>query len=274
MTVSLVAGMAGALWAQTPGVDRFTVPLSDPARPGTVKVSLIAGNISVKGYAGKEVIVEARARDEEESHREERPKSQGLKRIPNLTTGLTVEEEDNVITISTGAIQRPVDVILQVPLRTSLRLKSVNDGDITVEQVQGEIEVSNINGSVTLQQVSGSVVANAHNEDLKVTLTSVEPNKAMSFTSFNGDVDVTLPADVKATLAMKSDQGEIFSDFDIKIEAAAGKPVTETVKEKGARFRVQMDKTVRGTINGGGPEFQFKTFNGGIYIRKAAASPK
>jgi hypothetical protein len=270
----LIAGTVVALWAQTPGVDRFTVPLSDPARPATVKVSLIAGDINVKGYAGKEVIVEARARNEEESHRESKPETQGLKRIPNMTTGLTVEEEDNIITISTGAIQRPVDVTLQVPLRTSLRLKSVNDGDIKVEQVQGEIEVGNINGSVTLQQVSGSVVANAHNEDLKVTLTSVEPNKAMSFTSFNGDVDVTLPADVKATLAMKSDQGEIFSDFDIKIEAAAGKPVTETVKEKGARFRVQMDKTVRGTINGGGPEFQFKTFNGGIYIRKAAASPK
>jgi hypothetical protein len=32
---------------------------------------------------------------------------------------------------------------------------------------------------------------------------------------------------------------------------------------------VKMDKTVRGTINGGGPEMQFTNFNGEIYIRKA-----
>jgi hypothetical protein len=30
-----------------------------------------------------------------------------------------------------------------------------------------------------------------------------------------------------------------------------------------------VDKTVRGKINGGGPEIQFKDFNGNIYIRKA-----
>jgi len=32
---------------------------------------------------------------------------------------------------------------------------------------------------------------------------------------------------------------------------------------------VRIDKTVRGAINGGGPEYQFKNFNGNIYIRKA-----
>jgi DUF4097 and DUF4098 domain-containing protein YvlB len=31
-----------------------------------------------------------------------------------------------------------------------------------------------------------------------------------------------------------------------------------------------MDSTMKGTINGGGPEIQFKTFNGNIYIRKSS----
>jgi hypothetical protein len=30
-----------------------------------------------------------------------------------------------------------------------------------------------------------------------------------------------------------------------------------------------VDKTIYGTINGGGPEIQFSNFNGPIYIRKA-----
>ena len=35
----------------------------------------------------------------------------------------------------------------------------------------------------------------------------------MSFSSLNGTVDVTLPSDVKAKLMMKTNNGEIWSDF-------------------------------------------------------------
>src|SRR5207247_3028767 len=51
---------------QTPsGADRVSVNLSDPARPALVKASLVNGGITIKGYDGKEVVVEARARNRE-----------------------------------------------------------------------------------------------------------------------------------------------------------------------------------------------------------------
>jgi hypothetical protein len=31
---------------------------------------------------------------------------------------------------------------------------------------------------------------------------------------------------------------------------------------------LRFDRALRGTINGGGPEYQFTTFNGQIYLRK------
>ena len=43
----------------------------------------------------------------------------------------------------------------------------------------------------------------------------------------------------------------------------------EDDRGKGGKYRVKVDKTVKGTINGGGQEMQFKNFNGNIYIRKA-----
>jgi hypothetical protein len=39
----------------------------------------------------------------------------------------------------------------------------------------------------------------------------------------------------------------------------------------GGKYRVKIDKAVHGTINGGGPEFQFTNFQGQIYSRKAGA---
>jgi hypothetical protein len=47
--------------------------------------------------------------------------------------------------------------------------------------------------------------------------------------------------------------------------------VVEDGRSQGGKYRVKVDKTVHGKINGGGPEIQFKDFNGNIYIRKAGA---
>ena len=112
------------------------------------------------------------------------------------------------------------------------------------------------------------MVAHALNGDVKVTMAAVEPNKPMSFTSLNGDIDVSFPPDVKAAVAMKTDQGEIFSDFEIKLDSTTSKPVTESASGKG-KFKLKFDSTLRGSLNGGGPEMQFKTFNGDIFIRRS-----
>jgi hypothetical protein len=45
----------------------------------------------------------------------------------------------------------------------------------------------------------------------------------------------------------------------------------EDGRGKGGKYRVKIDKTVHGTINGGGPEYQFTNFQGQIYIRKAGS---
>ena len=33
----------------------------------------------------------------------------------------------------------------------------------------------------------------------------------------NGEIDVTLPADIKANLKMKVDNGDMYTDFDVKL---------------------------------------------------------
>jgi hypothetical protein len=61
--------------------------------------------------------------------------------------------------------------------------------------------------------------------------------------------------------------GEIFSDFDISLRTNAIRPLSEESNKKKAKY-IKSDRTMRGTINGGGPEMQFKTFSGNIFIRK------
>ncbi len=266
--VTLGAGAEGALaQGQTQaGGDRIPVTLSDPSRPARVKVSLVNGGVTVKAYDGKEVVVEARVRNRENSRNEGGPK-----RLTISSTGLSVEEENNEVNINTDSYMHPIDVTVSVPVHTSVKLRAVNDGDIVVAGVDGELDVDDINGAVTLNNVSGSVVAHALNGHVYATLTRVDPQKAMAFSSLNGDIDVTFPADLKANVSIRSDQGDVFSDFDIQLKAASSQPVVEDGRGRGGKYRVKIDKTVHGTINGGGPEIQFRNFQGKIYIRKAGS---
>jgi DUF4097 and DUF4098 domain-containing protein YvlB len=263
--VSLGASLAKAQAQTQSGADRVSVTLSDPARPALVKAGLIDGGITVKSYDGKEVIVEARARNRENARSDDGPK-----RLAITSTGLTVEEENNQVNINTESYARPIDLTITVPVHTSLHLRAVNDGDIVVTGVDGELDIDDINGSVTLNNISGSAVAHALNGHLFATFNRVN-QKPMAFSSLNGDIDVTFPTDLKANVSLRSDRGDVFSDFDVQLQAAASKPVVEDGRANGGKYRVKIDKTVRGTINGGGPEIQFTNFQGQIYIRKAGA---
>ncbi len=183
--VALGPGAEKALAQGQAGGDRIPVTLSDPSRPARVKVSLVNGGITVKAYEGKEVVVEARVRNRENSRNEGGPK-----RLTISSTGLSVEEESNEVNINTDSYMHPIDVTVSVPVHTALKLRAVNDGDIVVTGVDGDLDVDDVNGSVTLNNVSGSAVAHALNGHLNATFTKVDPQKAMAFSSLNGNIDV------------------------------------------------------------------------------------
>ncbi len=260
----LVAGFEGA-YAQEDTFDRINVELSDPSKPAYVELSLVNGGVTVTAYDGREVIVEAEARTRKVF--DSKKGRDGMYRIPVYSTSLEVEEENNRIEISTESWKRTIDVDLKVPRNTSLKLHCVNHGDIYVEGVSGELDVSNVNGSVTLKNVSGSAIAHALNGNLIVTFDSIYRDKPMSFSSLNGDVDVTFPAGLKCDVKIKNDMGDVYSDFEI---SRVDKPVDmyeENREEEEGKYRVRIERTFYGTINGGGPEFFFKNFNGDILIR-------
>ena len=249
---------------QSPPSERISVPLSDGSRPAVVKASLVTGGITVKGYDGKEVVVEARLRGQIPSDGKA-----NMKRVPITATGLSVEEENNHVHVSVESVHRAIDLNVMVPVRSSLILRTVNSGDISVTGVDGELDVNDVNGNVTLSNVSGTAVAHALNGKVLVNFNRINRDKPMAFSSLNGDIDVTFPADLKANLALSSDRGEVYTDFDVQLQPRAQPPIVEDARGRGGKYRVHLDKNIHGTINGGGQEIKFKNFQGSIYIRKA-----
>ncbi|UCH83813.1 MAG: DUF4097 family beta strand repeat protein [Candidatus Latescibacterota bacterium] len=255
--------------AQEDSVDRVTLELSDPSKPAFLSVGLVNGGITVTGHDGSEVVVEAKTqlRKIDKSSSGE-GKSTGMTRIPVSSSSLTVEEFENKIEIDTESWAHPVDLVIRVPKNTSLDLSCVNQGDILVENITGDIEVSNVNGSVTLRDIEGSAVAGSHNGDLVVTFKRIDSDKDMSFSSFNGDVDVAFPASLKAKVKLKTVQGDIYTDFEVKEIENPERIVRKNHRDSGGKYQVSVERAFWGSINGGGQVLQFSNYNGDIYIRK------
>lgn len=261
LSVLLLAAAAGQ--AQD---NRYVVPLSKPGQPVHLEVGLVSGSIAVEPHSGNEVVVEAVGEGDDEQHaRRPASASGGMRRLPNRSLGLVVEEEGNKVSVAMGGIPREVTLRIQVPRQTSVSLSTVNDGDIRVQGLEGDLELNNVNGGIVAKEVAGSVVAHTTNGDVKVTMTRVDAKAALSFVTFNGDVDVTLPAGSHGDLRMRSDNGEIYTDFDVQLST---QPARVDQKRTGGKYRLEVEQDVRGLIGGGGPEIQLRTFNGDIYLRK------
>jgi hypothetical protein len=265
MRLWIIGAALGTLLVGQDTADRVTVPFRDASKPRSLTVHVMNGGMTVRGYDGKDAIVEANPRGgERRRNRTEVPP--GMHQIGPMGAGLDIVEDNNAIKV-TGGMSHSVDVVIQVPRETALNLTTLNGGKILVENITGEIVAENMNGSVEITNVSGTVVASSQNGKITVSLDKVTPNKSMSFVTMNGTVDVTLPADVKANLKMKTENGEIWSDFDVKLDASRA-PVVEDRRKDGGRYHVRMDKSMYGSINGGGPEMTLQTYNGSILIHK------
>jgi hypothetical protein len=252
--------------AQEVGGQRVVVPARNSSRPRQLKVSSLHAGITVRTHAGKDVIVEAApGASSSRRTRETEPAPPGMRRIDIPAGGFTVEEEDNVIALRATSPGEG-NIIVTVPVDTSVQVKAVM-GAVAVDGVHGEVDVSSVNGPLTLTNISGTVVAETTNGAIRVSMDRVDPAKPISFSSTNGSIDVTLPADLKANVKMRSYNGSIWSDFDMKM-AGSAPPVTTSPGGANGKFQVKFDRTVTATINGGGVEASFSTLNGKITIKK------
>ncbi|MCG8414708.1 MAG: DUF4097 domain-containing protein, partial [Pseudomonadales bacterium] len=190
--------------------ESFAVELSNPGEPAVFELS---GNL--------QVTVIGEDRDDMEFSvipmQEEGQQARGLTRIGN-SPGFVVEELNNVVKFRPNWGDGDYHVIARVPTETSLNLSTRNSDVMSISGVSGEHELSNVNADIYGENISGSVSAETPNGDLTLSFTSVTPDTPMAFSSFNGDVDLTLPPSYRANARIDSGRGATYTDFDFELE--------------------------------------------------------
>ena len=155
------------------------------------------------------------------------------------------------------------DIELRVPRGATLEISTLNDGDVTVEDVNGEFDLKNVNGAVRLVRAGGGGSIHTVNGDVDASFAR-SPSEATSFHTVNGEVDVTFPANLSAELAFHTLQGDVFTDFDV--ESLSAPP--EVRRDRG-RYVMNTNHNSAFRVGTGGERHTFNTLNGDILVRKA-----
>ncbi|MDR9415352.1 MAG: DUF4097 family beta strand repeat-containing protein [Gracilimonas sp.] len=243
--------------------NNIEIPLSNPGETGKLVINAnFSDEVKILVHDRENVVIN---HDGSERVDDEEAMKNGMRRISSGGSGVEVVEDNNEVTIKTGPLpNNDMELVVYVPRNFSLKLNTVQ-GDVEVSGLAGEIEISAVNGDIELQDISGTVLVNSVNGDIEIDFDDVVPNAPMSFTGVNGDIELAFPPSAKFTAKMKTEWGDVYTNFDMDVEQ--NKTRSESEEEDGT-YRVSVSKWIVGTVNGGGPEYLIKTLHGDISIRK------
>ena len=135
---------------------------------------------------------------------------------------------------------------IHVPRHTALVLRTEMGGDVVIENVDGDIDVNSMNGEVTLRDIGSSAVVNTMNGEITASFRTA-PVRPVSFSTMNGEISVRLPAETKANLRLRSQNGSLLTDFP----EGALKTKVESRSGHGSPTRHEIERAVREVAEAG-----------------------
>lgn len=247
--------------AQSGKGEEVRVPLSNPGQAGLLRASSHRGRITVEAHSGSDVIVTIYAGDDDDDMQYSGKKG-GLKKISAGSYNAEISEEDNEVSVLAGS-QSEVYMVIKVPRNFAVSVGTHHNGQVIVSGVQGVVEVNAHHGGIRLEDLGSSATANTHHGEIVATFTSVDSSKPMAFSTYHGDVDITLPGNSSFSTKIKTTKGDIYTDFEMDIQNQPNQ-----VREKGGKTKIEIGGWRHANVGSGGEEYMMSTYHGDVIIRK------
>jgi len=209
----LVAGLAATgLVRADEDTSNASIKLSSPNKPALLRIDVPWADVHVTGVDSDAVSVESTL-----ARKDKKPtKPGGLRRLDDDVSFELTEHDNTVILRVAGDnpwSSHDAEFKITVPRAMALDVRTETGGDLTVDNVSGDIEINNMNGEVRLNGIAGSAVINTMNGEVRATYAK-PPEKLVSITSMNGQVDLRVPAETKANVRLRTHNGSILTDFN------------------------------------------------------------
>lgn len=245
------------------------IKFSNNSQERILEVDNIFGKVDIQGYSGKTVRIQVK-----EILRADDQKA--MQEAIN-DTRLDITERNNTVLLFAEAPYRynqnyryrkyyytaQYDITIQVPYETDLKISTINNGHININNIKGFIKAANVNGSLFADGITGACDVQTVNGRLEVNFDDI-PLENCAFQTVNGDIRLGFPSQPHGDYRMKTFNGELYSDFDY-----SALPSRKAVhKSNGRLTKITTDGFVGVRIGAGGPEHEAETLNGDVVIRK------
>lgn len=275
----LSVSLSQVAWAQE---KRYTLELSQPQNPAQLHVEMRFGSVNIEGYDGNKVEVIARFRplsehqlaqlhDRRERHHQaqqqpEKPSrpTDGLTLVNNSMMNLEISEQDNHVDIESEESTYHVDLTVRVPQKSTVKAELYEGEKLSVSNVSGAIELETWRGDIVASGISGPIVAETHQNPIVVIFNQFNGENPTSLTTYSGDIDISLPTDIKAQVNVQNYQGKILSGIASEFKA------TEGIERNDKRNKQQIviGGQMSAKVNGGGQNISLITYSGDVYVRE------
>lgn len=207
---------------------------------GFIRIKNISGDIKITGYNGNTITVDAVAVGRDRQYLT----------IEDLSTPNGVElqvkypERDNT--------SASVNFEVHVPSTIDYEFDKINSvsGDIEIADVRGRIRLNSVSGDITATHITGTINANSVSGDVEADMVRAEGTGDMKFSSVSGDVSVTLPGNIGASLNLSTLSGSLTTNFPIQVQEKEFGPGRSASGAVGSRadFSLKMS-TISGSIS-------------------------
>jgi Putative adhesin len=192
------------------------IAFSDPSKPGTLKIRVLRGEVTVHGEDVKDISVKSDAVAAEPT-----PRKDGM-RVLSTTSGFRLTEEKNVAVLiygegDDGWTGGSADFEITVPRNTSIVVANAVHGDFKCTGVSGDVDVRSVSGDVELEDISGGALVETLHGDISVGMKALPVSRPLSFTSMGGEINIKVPSDSKADIRFHTHHGLILTNFDDKV---------------------------------------------------------
>jgi hypothetical protein len=229
----------------------------------------------------KEIQIEAKSADNAVTIRAIRPHdrhgSMGAKFMIRVPRQVQLER----IVSSNGQI-RVEDIQGNAHLETSnggIRLRQfdgrldarTSNGGIEADSIGGDAIVHTSNGGIRLERVAGSVEASTSNGGVHVRMGKPKPNDRLSFASSNGNIEVELESldnnEIHASTSNAAITLRMPATIKARLRASTSNSAITSDFDVSTHGTITKNR-LEGDINGGGPLLDLNTSNGSIRIQK------
>lgn len=150
---------------------------------------------------------------------------------------------------------------LKVPMNINVAASTVNDGDVTLENVKGAVRADNVNGSIRLTNIAGPTYASTINGDVDLDY-SKNPTGECRYYSLNGDINANFIKGLAANVAFESFNGSFYTNIN-QMETLPA--MVKQTKGDGIKYKIGGNQY---KVGSGGVLLDFETFNGDAYLKE------